>query len=568
MPPVAFQPRLAASETPAAQNITNTQEADVDEGDIVKMHGDTLVILRRGRLFTVTTANGRLTPVDSIDAYPPGADARGDWYDEMLIAGDRVVVIGYSYGRGGTEIDRFRIDGAGHLTFEDAYHLRSNDYYSSRNYASRLFGTRLIVYSPLYMPFGNHLVGLPALRRWTGENTKSGFKRIVAARQIYVPAIWQDPKNSEIEALHTVTTCDLAAPVLNCSAISVLGPAGRTFYVSAHAVYVWVTRYSWRRPDDDLATASLLYRLPLDGGAPSAIAVHGAPVDQFSFDEDWDEGILNVLVRNDGAGDAMWNPEFSSGAVSLLRLPLDRFGDGSETAMRRLYRALPKGDENAFGFQNRFVGDTLLYGSGNSWWSPTDAPSMLVVASVKEPGVSQFPLKHGIDRIEPMGGHAVVIGSDDKNLYFQAIELTAGRRAALGDRYALESASQGETRSHAFFFKPEPDTTQDDAAGVLALPVARAGRPTVSQLIENTASMIFLRRTGGKFLPLGELAAHDDGVVDDACKASCVDWYGNARPIFLRRHTFALMGYELVEAELEEKSIRELRRIDFAPRAR
>jgi hypothetical protein len=34
---------------------------------------------------------------------------------------------------------------------------------------------------------------------------------------------------------------------------------------------------------------------------------------------------------------------------------------------------------------------------------------------------------------------------------------------------------------------------------------------------------------------------------DDECRASCVDWYGNARPLFLRGHVFALLGYELVE---------------------
>src|SRR5439155_19904322 len=33
--------------------ITNTQHAGVDEGGIVKLHGDHLVILRRGRLFTI-----------------------------------------------------------------------------------------------------------------------------------------------------------------------------------------------------------------------------------------------------------------------------------------------------------------------------------------------------------------------------------------------------------------------------------------------------------------------------------------------------------------------------------
>jgi hypothetical protein len=47
-----------------------------------------------------------------------------------------------------------------------------------------------------------------------------------------------------------------------------------------------------------------------------------------------------------------------------------------------------------------------------------------------------------------------------------------------------------------------------------------------------------------------------------------VDWYGNARPIFLRPRTFALLGYELVEGELERGRIREVGRVNFAPPAR
>src|ERR1051325_3375164 len=41
-----------------APSITNNQEAGVDEGDIVKKRGDILVVLRRGRLFTVSLAHG------------------------------------------------------------------------------------------------------------------------------------------------------------------------------------------------------------------------------------------------------------------------------------------------------------------------------------------------------------------------------------------------------------------------------------------------------------------------------------------------------------------------------
>src|SRR4029434_3754369 len=99
----------------------------------------------------VSIAGGQMEPIDSINAYPPGVDARDDWYDEMLLSGDRVVVIGYSYARGGTEINRFRIDREGRLSFQDAYQLSSGDYYSSRNYTSRLIGNRLIFYTSLWL---------------------------------------------------------------------------------------------------------------------------------------------------------------------------------------------------------------------------------------------------------------------------------------------------------------------------------------------------------------------------------------------------------------------------------
>src|SRR5260370_7635782 len=76
-------------------------------------------------------------------------DLRYTWYDEMLISGDIVVVIGYSYERGGTEANLFHINAAGELTYQSTNQLRSNDYYSSRNNASSLIVTKLIFYTPL-----------------------------------------------------------------------------------------------------------------------------------------------------------------------------------------------------------------------------------------------------------------------------------------------------------------------------------------------------------------------------------------------------------------------------------
>ena len=75
-----------------------------------------------------------------------------------------------------------------------------------------------------------------------------------------------------------------------------------------------------------------------------------------------------------------------------------------------------------------------------------------------------------------------------------------------------------------------------------------------------------LRNPGGAYRPLGERDARAEGSADDGCLASCVDWYGNARPLFLRGRTFALLGYEIVEGRVEDGRLREVQRVSYAPR--
>ncbi|HST37444.1 MAG TPA: beta-propeller domain-containing protein [Allosphingosinicella sp.] len=541
-------------------SITNNQEANVDEGGIVKVSGDNLVILRRGRLFTVSLTGGGMRPVDSINAFPPGVSGEDDWYDEMLLLGDRVIVVGYSYARGGTEINRFRLSPNGRLRYEDSYHLRSNDYYSSRNYASRLIGNRLIFYTPLYLDWDDDpLEALPGMRKWQpGYDEETPFRRIATARQIFIAPRMREPGKYEIETLHSVTNCDLTAPVLDCSAVGVLGPESRTFYVSAGGVYLWV---SGAARDEREAGQSFLYRLPFGRELPSAIETRGAPVDQFSFREDAGEGMLNVLVRAESGGDWMGGPEVSNGDVALLRLPIADFGDGSNAAARTRYRRLPNPGGDAWNFQNRFVGDHILYGGGAYG---EDRPATLFAAPIRGGRAVTLPLSHAIGRIEILGRDGLVVGSGaDGSLGFTAINLAGGAR--LGDVFTLPAAAEGETRSHAYFFRPD---NADGSSGILGLPIAKPVEEAYQRFFGSAASMLFLRRDDRRFAEAGELDAQLRGVVEDDCHASCTDWYGNARPIFLGGRIFALLGYELVEGRLDGGRIRETGRANFSPGGR
>ena len=545
-----------AGEGAKDESITNTQHAGVDEGGIVKLHGDHLVVLRRGRLFTVAIGDNTLKPISAVDAFGPDIEPGGTWYDEMLVSTDTVAVIGYSYQRGGTEVGLFRIDRAGNLAYRSTYHLRSNDYYSSRNYASRLIGSKLIFYTPLYLnPYTNDpFAQFPAVRKWHKGATANEFQLIVSAPRVYVPERKLN-SNSGL-ALHTVTVCDLANDNFKCDATAVLGAPGRVFYVSPESVYVWTT--DWAGYGQRSGQRSMLYRMPLDGSSPSAIGVSGSPVDQFSFLESEDKH-LNVLVRADGSGDGMWAAEVAAGDVAMMRVPLSRFNDGSDNASSWAYHPLPK--PAGYTFQNRFVGDYLLYGTG-SGWGPQENRNKASLYTVRwaDGDTNELTVNHGVDRIEALGTDAIVVGTNGKDLHFTAIRL--GKSPEVADEYVRKDASQGELRSQGFFYKPDGADS-----GVLGLPISVAGRAGYRHLFEGSAAILFLRNQSLHFEELGELNAQSEKAVDDACRASCVDWYGNSRPIFVKGRVLALLGYEIVEGTFTYKDggIREVRRINFAP---
>jgi hypothetical protein len=439
--------------------------------------------------------------------------------------GDTVAVIGYSYARGGTEIGLFRISGSGQLSYKATYHLRSNDYYSSRNYASRLIGSKLVFYTPLYLnpARSNPYDAFPAMRRW-GD---SEFKRIAPATRIYRS---DEPLEAWGSALHTVSICDLAKAELDCESTAVLGPAGRVFYVSPESVFVWNVK-------------SAVFRIPLDGSAPSALKVTGSPIDQFSFLEGAD-GHLNVLVRRSGRGEGMWSSEMRGGELSLLRVHLGTFSDGRDAAPAESYQPLPS-PIGGRALQNRFVGDYLLYGA-----------SQLYAVKYQDGSSFGLPLTHGVDRIEALGNDAVVIGASGKDLHFTSLRLSPYPVTA--GRYTRANAAQGETRSHGFFY------SERDA--LLGLPIIGGGARTMRhQLRHASASILYLRNNALLFAEVGTLDSGAERTRDDGCRASCVDWYGNSRPLFIHRRVFALMGYELVEGRVAGDRIVETARVSFAP---
>ncbi len=541
----------------------------------MKAYKDYLIVLRRGRLFTVKTMDAgkqTLVPVSRVNAYPDGMTP-GSWYDELLIQDQRIVVVGYSYHKRATEIGLFRITDDGMLNHEGTYFLDSDDYYSSRNYASRLVDGKLVFYMPYFFLrskyVGNELqpdVHLPAMKKWiTKDETEE--------RSILQKVDISKPVQDELfPALHTVVMCDLKG-ALACSAKAVLGPSSRNFYVSPNAVYLWVTTNSSSLMLEESAPKcfeflgfkggcarpepkpdAYVYRLDLRDGSTTVLRADGSPIDQFSFKEA--DGYLNVLVRSEGRGDWMWRSETTTGDLALLRAPLTAFSGQPNPIAKNAFTPLPAPD--GYGFQNRFVGDYVLYGSGGAWWGEGKPSTLYLKKYATGDGVQTIDLTHGVDRIEVLGDGAVVIGAAKQNLQFSSIAFA--RSPEVKHTFTLEKASQGELRSHGFFYSPKPDGT-----GVLGIPIRTEG-DAIDSHFRDSAAVLFLHVDEDKqFTRLGSLAGKGESDRDDQCVASCVDWYGNARPIFFRGRIFALLGYELIEGTIRDGAITETAQTNFAP---
>jgi hypothetical protein len=240
-----------------------------------------------------------------------------------------------------------------------------------------------------------------------------------------------------------------------------------------------------------------------------------------------------------------------------MRVAVDSFSNGQKSVPASAYRELPKPE--GYTFQNRFVGEYLLYGTGNSWDYPQRKnQTKLYSVRWKSGEIGEVPFEHSIDRIEALGKDAVIVGTDSKNLYFSSVNL--GEKPSFNSSYIRRNAAQGELRSHGFFYKPE-----DENSGLLGLPIRAEGSAGYEHLENDSASILFLRNNSLNLKELGELESRPVKQVRDNCRASCVDWYGNARPLFIRGRVFGLLGYEIVEGEVRGTDIMEKRRINFSP---
>lgn len=567
--------------------ITNVQVSGVDEGDIVKQIGDYLLVLQDGRIFAVHYPSMRLT--DRIDAYrrdEGGEPIGADWYDEMLVQGDQIIITAYSYEDDASEISVFRLDQAnGRIERRGVFLITSDDYYDVDNYATRIIGDQLVIHTPYEADQIAAHDDRPVVRRWLPDESRVTTLRqgraMFDARDIYRPVF-----GVEEPVIQTISVCplgEIAQRGLDCRSTAFVGNEGSEMLVTPDNIYLWLSGMSdndWQAyecaPLDGRAAPSLIapaavMRIPIMGGEPAVMSARGVQFDQFSFDEfegrfralvSWRRQYCEVLDYDD--------PKVAFEQVALIDEPRSAFGPEYREARDSRFTALPAPGVRRV--ENRFAGNWLVYGGRQNWSGrpydleedeETDHPSVIAVPLGNPAASVRIDQPHNVIRLERIGDDMLVSGY--RNLGGLSLSyLDLDSTARMASTHRLDNRFESEGRSHAF-----NSTVDADGGGILGVPtVVRlrdAGRYWWWSGISDLSYLTF--DPAGRLADAGLLegkAEEDVKVAKDYdCEVSCIDWYGNARPFFLGGKVFGLLATDLVEAELVSGVVTERRRLDL-----
>ncbi|HEU4456885.1 MAG TPA: hypothetical protein VFR81_27705 [Longimicrobium sp.] len=502
---------------------------------VVRAVGDHLVMLRKGRLFTVRIAGGALEVV------PPSA-ARGDTRFQELVVLESGDVIAFAHdGRAAeTEAAVFRVGEDGRAARRGGWRIRATADLWRGNRITLPGDGRIVFFDQreIALSDSGFTATMPAVRDAADAPWRITAPPTRIHRPVFPLTYGADP------TLHTVTVCDPAAGGASCRSTALYAPNGRISHVSRSAAYLRTEHYDAAPDDEDDPDRKVLYRIPFDGSPATALVVTGAPRDEDSFLESAD-GHLNALVLHDG-----WTEESrnESPVPALFRLPLGEMGDGTRSAARDRYRHLP--DFSGLHY-NRFVGDWAVYGNRpfgeylvSSGLFTEARASELGVGAVRWAGVGApawMPLGRGVESIVPLDSTAaLVVATDGRATELALVRLDgapriAGRapRPGLG---TLEGRMYGEVAHRR----------EGGDAGVIGLTVGSYPQPFHFR----AESAAFFRYDAGGLRQIGEI-----GIAGEPAGSFEVV------PVLAGGRIFAVVGEALVEMVEEGGRLREARRV-------
>ena len=299
---------------------TNVQETGVDEPDIVKVSERTLLVIAGDRLRTVDVSGAAPAVLDSIEL-PAGGSASYAEERELLLAGDRALVLASVYGPRGTRTLLTDLDVADPRAIRElATQSVEGDYVSARLTGET---ARVVVSSYPEAPVAETGHGRAILPRTTVRDRVTGLK----TRRSLMPceAVRRPARFSGTEML-SVLTVDLGGglPAVDSDAVMA---GGEIVYASPTSLYVATSRWFETQFAGDVTLTvpgqsevrTEIHRFDIaDPDATRYAAsgsVEGYMLDQWSMSES--DGVLRVASTGDPPWDAEGGGETESFVTSL-----------------------------------------------------------------------------------------------------------------------------------------------------------------------------------------------------------------------------------------------------------
>jgi uncharacterized secreted protein with C-terminal beta-propeller domain len=378
---------------PQAFSGTNVQEQGVDEPDLVKTDGRRLIVLRSHRLDVLDVTGGKPVAKGSLTL-----PARNGEPSEMLLAGDRLVILGNGYGSGsrqergwaGQEATVFVVD-LSKPTPEVVEEMQLEGQYVDARLIDGV--ARIVVRSfPAHHPDIRSLDDTSADDWLPNYRVDGETHRLVDCDEVSHPA---QPSSLDVV---TVITLDPADPKRGPTA-AVLG-AGDTVYASASSLYV-ATQPRFQAAADGrlLIGETHVHRFDIGDREKAAYVasgrVPGRVLNQFSLSEH--EGRLRVATTDDSKRES---------AVTILEQ------DGNELVQTGSVGGLGRNEQI---YAVRFIGD-LGYVVTFRQTDPlyvvdlSDPEKPEVKGELKIPGYSAYLHPAGDGRLIGIGQDATLEG--------------------------------------------------------------------------------------------------------------------------------------------------------------
>ncbi len=518
------------------ESVTNTQEAGVDEGGLVKRVGDFLLVLRDGVLYSVRIVRDGREVLELADALAVDMEDDGEevWYDEILSYQSTVLLLGFNYGSDPdvAELVVFDVAPDGQLQRQARLWLGSGDYFSSENYGARLIGDRLLLSLREEVALDDEP---EAVMRWLRRDVdRPRWQPLLDLGELHVPVF--DLDWPTIHALLLCPVGELRLGRLDCQRFGVVGDENVTVYASPQAAHM-ALNHTWR--DDHPRTT--VFRVPLDDWQSATHATIDGVIDSPLQFAERDRGLF--VVAETGVP-----LRATESRHAITHLPVHGFALGSEPnpVAPAWTVTLPYPDASV-----RFGDDAIWFAPELTWWDAQakPMPGPVVVHPLDGSAQRQFETGFWTDLLQPIPGGMLLFGHGVGEEAGFVLGLAGKTAAGVGllDRYEPGGVEMSEMRTHAVNLANQPD-------GSLLLGWPVSGRQG------DESALMFAAVTGQRLAARGVLDFTD---MPDLATQS-VAWYGESRVVFLGHRLIAFSGDAVIEGRLLGEQVQPLRSLILA----